>query len=866
MESKKISELVQYNGSASGFMVPGVADDETQKADLGAMVDQAAGAAGYLKPSGLKTINGESVAGSGDIALESLNPFKGYYPAGSAKPDSGSAGDYLYAPDSTDGSTTTIWAWGTSLSTPNWMDTSVIVDASVIAALATGQQVQNLAVKNEKGATSSSNNLLSAESGATLNTMILDRYHVEGKVSTHDAATTSNANIAIFPSGFEAGETVTVLIDNHGGLVVGGSLRYGSTFLNDVAVPFGKPFELTLPVSSGSLNYYGKKGVGSVTVTLSKGAIDARVESVENGLARMALKNNLLYDDLFSRRYTLNSAGTAPTYSASYSLSDFIAVTGGSNLVYPRGLSDKINQIRFYNSGKSVVGSVITSLQSYLSVQIPSSASYMRVVITRGYEKALTMYEVADIATVSIDDLLGDDTQTELTQKMTTDAMVTSGILVEEGVGVNLINPDNIIPFTTIDVNSSSATYGQIIASLEYSVTRKIAVVPNVLYWSNCNYIVYSSNGNSIGLFLTSGQSKYNVMPSNAAYIRAAYKTSGSGVMSNPMICVADNVLYTEGKNAAETAWVFTEQRPPFVAVQKAQVAPSTHLNQGFMFTEALRATRWYGKKMTVNGDSITHDQGKSTFWQYIVSQRLGLSLVDGGAVTIYSGADQRTFNIGKSGIGGARIAKGQIYGTVGNKTYGEINGLISEGVYGDSCISENYTMLPDDADLVIIAGGTNDWSHGNISLGTMTDRTNETFYGALHVLCLGLMEKYLEQATIYRIPQIVFMTPIKRMGLNAKVADVASAYQNAIDPSVDVVYHTLEDFVNAIIEVCGYYGIPVIDMFHECTLNPGIPAQRDVFFGQYLSNGVWTEDNTHPNTVGHLAMGTLVSQKLRSI
>lgn len=81
MESKKISELEQYNGSADGFMIPGVADGETQKANLGTLVEQKAEAAGFLKPDGLKTINGESVAGSGDIELGITNPFKGEFPS-----------------------------------------------------------------------------------------------------------------------------------------------------------------------------------------------------------------------------------------------------------------------------------------------------------------------------------------------------------------------------------------------------------------------------------------------------------------------------------------------------------------------------------------------------------------------------------------------------------------------------------------------------------------------------------------------------------------------------------------------------------------------------------------------------------------
>ena len=61
---------------------------------------------------------------------------------------------------------------------------------------------------------------------------------------------------------------------------------------------------------------------------------------------------------------------------------------------------------------------------------------------------------------------------------------------------------------------------------------------------------------------------------------------------------------------------------------------------------------------------------------------------------------------------------------------------------------------------------------------------------------------------------------------------------------------NTLEDFANAIIKVCGYYGIPVCDMFHNCTMNPSIPAQKTLYF----------QDDTHPNPLGQRRMGNLVT------
>ena len=167
MESKKISELEQYNGSANGFMVPGVAGGETQKADLGAMVDKGAGAAGYVKSTDLKTVNGVPLTGQGDVALELANPFKGYYPAGEAKPGEGAVGDYLYAPPSDAQSTATATLWHyDALQTPPWSDTGIDVSSVVGVAFGSGQPVSQVRIKNDFSG--GQGDVLSAEAGRQL--------------------------------------------------------------------------------------------------------------------------------------------------------------------------------------------------------------------------------------------------------------------------------------------------------------------------------------------------------------------------------------------------------------------------------------------------------------------------------------------------------------------------------------------------------------------------------------------------------------------------------------------------------------------------------------------------------------------------
>ena len=151
MESKKISELEQYNGSADGFMIPGVADGETQKANLGTMVEQKATAAGFLKPDGLKTINGESVAGSGNLDIDMKNPFKGWFDtvaALQAAVASPAVGDYAYIKGATASDPAAIYECATA---GTWSDSGRTVDTSNVQTFASGQVVNEVKIMDETG-------------------------------------------------------------------------------------------------------------------------------------------------------------------------------------------------------------------------------------------------------------------------------------------------------------------------------------------------------------------------------------------------------------------------------------------------------------------------------------------------------------------------------------------------------------------------------------------------------------------------------------------------------------------------------------------------------------------------------------------
>ena len=132
---------------------------------------------------------------------------------------------------------------------------------------------------------------------------------------------------------------------------------------------------------------------------------------------------------------------------------------------------------------------------------------------------------------------------------------------------------------------------------------------------------------------------------------------------------------------------------------------------------------------------------------------------------------------------------------------------------------TERYLDMPDDADLIIVFGGTNDYGHGNVPFGGKGDRTVHTFCGACHVLFRGLIEKY-------PTARIVIMTPMQRIGGNNPCANTGKP---------------LLDYVDAITEIASAYSLPVLDLYRTSGIAADIPAQQAL----YLPDGL------HPNDAG---------------
>lgn len=208
-------------------------------------------------------------------------------------------------------------------------------------------------------------------------------------------------------------------------------------------------------------------------------------------------------------------------------------------------------------------------------------------------------------------------------------------------------------------------------------------------------------------------------------------------------------------------------------------------------------------KGLTINflGDSITEGVGTScpeAIYHAVLKKEAKLKLV-------------RNF-----GIGGTRFALQS--GTEERPKNNTID-LLS--------FSERFDKMNDDADAVVVFGGTNDFGHGDAPLGKFDDRDPSTFYGACHYLFSGLIKKYLGKP-------IVIMTPLHRTWRSDRGFELK----------------VLKDYVNAIREVAQYYSLPVLDLYASSGIQPAIDEIKQLYI----------PDGLHPNDAGH----KIIAHKLK--
>lgn len=172
-------------------------------------------------------------------------------------------------------------------------------------------------------------------------------------------------------------------------------------------------------------------------------------------------------------------------------------------------------------------------------------------------------------------------------------------------------------------------------------------------------------------------------------------------------------------------------------------------------------------------------------------------------------------------GISGTRIAKKRVP---------------SQDISFDQDFISRVDELDENADIVVVFGGTNDCGHGDAPMGTPDSFDPYTFYGACNVLFTKLYEKYCGKT-------IVVMTPLHRSG----------AYSEYEKNEMGFV---LYDYVKILREMTEKYSIPTLDLYKSSGIAPNVPKVME----ELITDGL------HPSDKGHRLLAERLKGFLESL
>ena len=331
--------------------------------------------------------------------------------------------------------------------------------------------------------------------------------------------------------------------------------------------------------------------------------------------------------------------------------------------------------------------------------------------------------------------------------------------------------------------------------------------------YSGINYRLYTYPGDYAGKRLVNFNNNYTIMKYIKAGDTVKYHVNSGYKFARQYITPDNTRRFTEGEWAYYTSdmeEVVNYDSSVLVMLARVNDTEDIDISEGSNVTITIipksvndivnmaevpqtAASKWYNKKASFVGDSITYGTGttQGNIYYELLDDKIDFS-------SIYA-----------DGVGGS------CYSVTSN--------------YGSSItpISQRWQNIPTDSDLIVLFAGTNDWGH-NTPLGTINDTTDISFYGALYITIKGILEDNPGG-------RLVLFTPLHRWGFGD--------YQHDTQPNGRGL--TLKDYVDAIKNMCEMFGVPVIDLFGIASLNPRVSAIKTAY----------VPDGLHPNSGGHHLM-----------
>ena len=314
----------------------------------------------------------------------------------------------------------------------------------------------------------------------------------------------------------------------------------------------------------------------------------------------------------------------------------------------------------------------------------------------------------------------------------------------------------------------------------------------------------------------------------NSVLPEEAETISGNNVSPEGAETVSGNTVSPEGAETVSGNTVSQEEAETISgnAVVDGQVIPFEYSESG-MTLEARRNIRSsYAETTQRNGEDKAQIAGRNIDFSDKKIACLGDSITAGSNLNNLEEYQKYSYPSVLKNILNAQ----EVYNLgIGGSSYGR---------YWDEAFVDRYKEIPEDSDIILVMGGTNDgFAASAKELGSIEERKPRTFYGDVDGLMRGLKKNYPNA-------KIIFATPLPNI-----LHDYLMQQRDYLLPQ--------RAFVNAIKELAAEYEIDVIDLYNSNML--------DTHDAQVIST--YMPDGVHGNPAGYQILAEhFAAEIIRSI
>ena len=359
---------------------------------------------------------------------------------------------------------------------------------------------------------------------------------------------------------------------------------------------------------------------------------------------------------------------------------------------------------------------------------------------------------------------------------------------------------------STISGNMFNMSGNHTVSGNTYSISGNSTVSGNTYSISGNSTVsgnTYSISGNDTVSGNTFSVSGNNTVSGNAFSVSDNTTISVNGISVSGNDTVSDNTLSVSG-SMLDLLPKIEMVYPEITLAERRQMRSSLEetllVNWEDQACLEERGVDFSGKKIACLGDSITaaaNLEGEEGYLSYAYPSVLKELL---GAEEVYN-----------LGIGGSSI-----------------------GRYWSDAFVERYTQIPEDTDIIIVMGGTNDgFCLSEKEFGSLTERKTQTFCGDLDELMRGLKQNYPEA-------DIFFATPLPNI-----LQDYLMRERTYLLPQ--------KNLSDVILTLSAAYDFQVIDLYNSNILDS---HDADIV-ADYMPDGV------HANKAGYRILAEHIAAEM---